>query len=53
MAAAPVAKARESRSELVRRDFAAGVPVLELVERHGISRSGVYRALQRRKSRWQ
>ena len=48
----PLTKARESRSELVRRDFAAGVTVPQLVERHGLSRSGVYKALQSRRSRW-
>ena len=50
-AAAPAKEARESRSEAIRRDFAAGTHVLALVERYGISRSGVYKALQRRGSR--
>ena len=49
---APLAKARTSRSEMIRRDFAAGMTVPQLVERHGMSRSGVYKALASRRSRW-
>lgn len=51
-AGVPVGHARTSRSDMIRRDFAAGMTVPQLVERHGMSRSGVYKALASRRSRW-
>lgn len=51
-AAEPAKQARESRSEMVRQDFARGVHVLALAEKYSMSRSGIYKALASRRSRW-
>ena len=41
-------QAPQARAAAVQRDYQAGVPVPQLIERHGVSRATLYRYLRQR-----